>query len=148
MMVAPVTAFAAIGPGELDPASFNAIDGSHVNAVRSDHFHVLLYFVSLHSSQRLSLTELIAPPGQQFEQRFLFGDAPRRQFLICGAGICRGLLDQFADVFSHGGNALLDLGEVKRNVSHGSSPQNPRSVQCGAPKQRLRRRLWIDAQQH
>src|SRR6202795_1249587 len=43
MMVSLVIAFAAIGAGELDPATFNAIDGSDVNAVRADHFHVLLY---------------------------------------------------------------------------------------------------------
>src|SRR6266849_5802172 len=67
MMVALVTSLAAIGLGELDPAVFNPIDGSDVNAVRADHFHVLLYFVSPHSSRRLSLSELIAPPGQEFE---------------------------------------------------------------------------------
>jgi hypothetical protein len=119
-----------------------------VNAVRADHFHVLPYFISLHSSRRRSLRELIAPPGQEFEESFLSGDTPRRQFLVRSAGICGGLLDQFADVFPHSGNALLDLREVQRNVSHGSSPQvralydaEPRSTDFGA--------AWgFDAHQH
>src|SRR5207302_296817 len=67
MMMAFVASFAAIGLGELDPATFNAIDGPEVNAVCADHLHVLLYLVSPHSSRRLSLRELIAPPGQEFE---------------------------------------------------------------------------------
>src|SRR6266404_2066485 len=128
MMVALVTSFAAIGLGELDPATFNAIDGPEVNAVRADHLHVLLYFVSPHSGGRLLLSELIAPPGQEFELGFLFGDAPRRQFLVCGAGICGCLLDQFADVFPYSGDAFLDLREVQRNVRHESSP---RQARCG-----------------
>src|ERR1700736_2964563 len=121
MMMAFVTSFAAIGLGELDPATFNAIDGSDVNAVRADYFHVLLYghFKSPPSCWRLSPGELVALPGQKLELSFLFGDAPRRQLLVRRAGIGGGLLDQFADVFPCRGDALLDLREVQRNVSHG-----------------------------
>jgi hypothetical protein len=124
MMMAFVASFAAIGLRELDPATFNAIDGSDVNTVRADHFHMLLYayFLSPQRSWRPSLSELIALPGQEFELSFLFGDTPRRQFLVRSAGICGCLLDQFGDVFPHSGNAFLDLREVQRNVRHGSSP--------------------------
>jgi hypothetical protein len=43
MMMAFVTAFTAIKPGEPDLAILNSIDGPNVNAVGSNNFHVLFY---------------------------------------------------------------------------------------------------------
>jgi len=42
MMMAFVSSFAAVGLGEPDPALLNAIDSS---SVRSDYFHIALYFL-------------------------------------------------------------------------------------------------------
>jgi hypothetical protein len=109
--VALVTSFAAVGLGELDPAVFDAIDGSDVNAVRADHFHVLLY-ACLQSGPRLSLKQLIALSGQEFELRFLVGDPLRVQLLDRTTGVCGGLLLQFGEVFPYGGYAFLDLREI------------------------------------
>src|SRR5262245_56162099 len=46
MMMAFVSSFAAIGLGEPDPALLNAIDSTDMNAVRSNHFHIALYFLA------------------------------------------------------------------------------------------------------
>ena len=41
MMVSLVPAFAAVGLDQLDPTIFNAINGSNVDAVRANYFHML-----------------------------------------------------------------------------------------------------------
>jgi hypothetical protein len=41
-MVALVAAFAAVGPGQLDPAALDAVDGADMHAVGADDFHVFL----------------------------------------------------------------------------------------------------------
>jgi hypothetical protein len=46
VMMAFVSSFAAVGLGEPDPAVLNAIDSSDMNPIRSDHFHIALYFVT------------------------------------------------------------------------------------------------------
>ena len=76
VMMPLVTSFAAVGPGEPDPAVFDAIDGSDVNAIRADHFHMLLY------DRRLAPNEFIALPAQEFELSFLVGDTLRRPLLV------------------------------------------------------------------
>src|SRR5258708_31703588 len=48
MMMTFVVPFAAVGPGELDPAVLDAIDGSDMNAVRADHIHMLLDALAAH----------------------------------------------------------------------------------------------------
>src|SRR5260370_31605554 len=97
MMVTSVMSFAAVGPGELDPAVFNPVDGPNVNAVRADHFHMLLDadFQFLHP--RLRSSEFIALPGQEVELRLLVGDTLRRQLLYRSAGIRGCLPRQFRE---------------------------------------------------
>jgi hypothetical protein len=42
MMMALVPALAAIGLGQLDPAILDPVDGSNMDAVGSNHFHMFL----------------------------------------------------------------------------------------------------------
>src|SRR5262245_13512135 len=55
MMMAFVPAFAAVGLGQPDLAALDAVNGPDMNAVSSDHFHVLFYATLIHFS---SLREL------------------------------------------------------------------------------------------
>jgi hypothetical protein len=41
MMVSLVPAFTAVGFSQFDPTIFNSIDGSKMNAVSADYFHML-----------------------------------------------------------------------------------------------------------
>src|SRR3984893_11406516 len=135
MMVASVMSLAAVGLGEPDPAVFNAVDGPDMNAVRSDHFHMLLYadFKSLHA--RPGSSEFIALFGQEIKLRLLVGDTLRRQLLDRAAGIGGRLLDQFDEVFPYCSDALIDLSDAQRNVGHGSSPRH-RSCAIGISRAR------------
>jgi len=113
MMMALVMSFAAVGFRKLDPAVFNAIDGSDINAVRPDHPHMLLYDCP-GSGWRLRSNELVALPGQEFELRLLVGDTLRVQVLDRGAGIGRCLLLQFEEVLPYGTDACFNLSEIKQ----------------------------------
>jgi hypothetical protein len=44
MMVSFVPAFTAVGFSQFDPTIFNSIDGSKMDAVSADHFHMLFDF--------------------------------------------------------------------------------------------------------
>jgi hypothetical protein len=44
MMVSLVPAFTAVGFSQFDPTIFNSIDGSKMDAVSADHFHMLFDF--------------------------------------------------------------------------------------------------------
>src|SRR5260370_10637604 len=135
MMVTSVMSFAAVGPGELDPAVFNPVDGPYVKAIRPDHVNMLLEadFQFLHP--RLRSSEFIALLGQEVELRLLIGDTLRRELLDRGAGIGRRLLGQFGEVFPYGGDAFVDLCDAQRNLVHGSSPRH-RSCAIGSPQGR------------
>src|SRR5262245_18019784 len=50
MMMAFVPAFAAVGLGQPDLAALDAVNGPDMNAVSSDHFHVLFYATLIHFS--------------------------------------------------------------------------------------------------
>src|SRR3979411_911915 len=124
MMVASVISFAAVGLGELDPAVFDLVDGPDMNAIRADHFHMLLdgNFQFLHA--RYGSNKFIALFGQEVELRLLVGDTLRRQLPDRPAGIGGCLLGQFGEVFPDCGDALVDLSDAQRNVGHGSSPRH------------------------
>jgi hypothetical protein len=50
MMVPSVFAFTAVCLGQFNPAIFNAIDGSDVNAIGADDVHMLFYRNFRHSN--------------------------------------------------------------------------------------------------
>jgi hypothetical protein len=64
MMVSFVPAFTAVGFSQFDPTIFNSIDGSKMDAVSADHFHMLFDFARI--GHRLTSSEPFAGRAKQW----------------------------------------------------------------------------------